>query len=482
MTFNLLDEKWIPVLWQCGSSERVGIRTALTQAGRIRQIAATNPMDRMALLRFLLAILYWCRGNPPVDTSESPSEEPFAGDWFGRLEEQADSFNLMGDKKRFYQNPIYKERKPEHTVNYLIHEVPSGTNKWHFRHVTDEIDGLCAPCCATGLLRLPLFATSGGRGMSAATGKSWGVNAKPPLYVVPVGSSLAATLRHSWQPTALPLGTPEWESPGQPLPSKGPVPLMMGLTWLPRSVWLGDLEEPEAACAHCGHIRPLVRRCVFDGKGSNKAGDRKWRDPHVIYEQSDDDRASALQTSNALDSSDAAAGRWARTMAAILKARVSTPSASLWVVGFATVQNDKYLEASEWLIPPVNLSQQDQQQIASLERWQRETGNLARSIHRKMPASSRKHLNIRPVLDAVRPDVETRVLRRATQDLLVGNDGADRAAREYASMMSAVATSLSPGFTTRALQRRNSIAQIVPNMSARPTVKPRRSTAKREDT
>lgn len=60
MNFNLIDERWIPVLLADGRYERVGIRTALSQAGRIRQIAASNPMDNVALLRFLLAVVVWC--------------------------------------------------------------------------------------------------------------------------------------------------------------------------------------------------------------------------------------------------------------------------------------------------------------------------------------------------------------------------------------------------------------------------------------
>lgn len=71
MNYNLLEEKWIPVLWKDGHSGRVGIVEAFTQAGRIRQIAASNPMDRMAILRFLLALLYWCKGNPPDDRVRS---------------------------------------------------------------------------------------------------------------------------------------------------------------------------------------------------------------------------------------------------------------------------------------------------------------------------------------------------------------------------------------------------------------------------
>ncbi len=44
--FNLLDEAWIPVLYADGRVARVGIKQALADAGRIREIAASNPMDR----------------------------------------------------------------------------------------------------------------------------------------------------------------------------------------------------------------------------------------------------------------------------------------------------------------------------------------------------------------------------------------------------------------------------------------------------
>ncbi len=48
MDYNLIEEPWIPVLFHNGKWERVGIRKALAEAGRIRQIAASNPMDRVA--------------------------------------------------------------------------------------------------------------------------------------------------------------------------------------------------------------------------------------------------------------------------------------------------------------------------------------------------------------------------------------------------------------------------------------------------
>jgi CRISPR system Cascade subunit CasA len=160
MNYSLLDEKWIPVLYRDGRWERVGIRKALEDAGKIRQIAASNPMDRVAILRFLLALLYWCKGNPP-DNADATSSDSFPTEWFSKLDENRECFNLLGEGKRFYQNGAYQGIEAEHTTNYLIHEVPSGTNKWHFRHSMDKRNGLCPACCAMGLIRLPLFATSG---------------------------------------------------------------------------------------------------------------------------------------------------------------------------------------------------------------------------------------------------------------------------------------------------------------------------------
>lgn len=100
--YNLLTEPWIPVLYRDGRYEGVGIHRALADASRIRQISASNPMDRIAILRFLLALLYWCKGNPP-ESMDTASGDSFAAEWFSKLDENKDYFNLLGDGKRFYQ-------------------------------------------------------------------------------------------------------------------------------------------------------------------------------------------------------------------------------------------------------------------------------------------------------------------------------------------------------------------------------------------
>lgn len=445
MNYNLLEEKWIPVLWTDGKTNHVGIIEALTQAGRIRQIAASNPMDRVAILRFLLALLYWCKGNPP----DKIPDESFPPDWFKKLDDNKDCFNLLGDGKRFYQyRKSCSGNDTKLSANYLIQEVPTGTNLWHFRHSTDETDGLCPACCAMGLLRLPLFATSGGRG------KPPGINAKPPIYVIPLDSSLAKTMLLSWRKVS-DLGTPAWEKPDLQLPKKGEVPLLTGLTWLPRRVWLDNPEDSEANCISCGRKEPLIRQCVFAGIGSTKTDKdgqgRVWNDPHVIRGSKD-----VLKPSNVLDSSDAAVGQWTKIMDAILRGQKADGKGRLWVVGFATVQNDKYLEAMEYEIPRALADQKAQEYI---EAWQKESSNLV-----TMKTSSREHVEIRPMVDAIRPHVENKVSAKAGELIAGGDDAWEQAASEYSPMMAIVAKSLSPGFTTTAVQRRRLIAGIKPDM------------------
>jgi hypothetical protein len=472
MNFNLVDEQWIPALYHDGAYRRVGIRTALEDAGRIRQIAASNPMDRVAILRFLLALLYWCKGNPPDDASASLGDS-FPPAWFSKLDENKDCFNLLGEGKRFYQNDAYRAMMAEHTTNYLIHEVPSGTNKWHFRHSTDRVDGLCPACCAMGLIRLPVFATSGGKGMTVNSGKSPGINAKPPLYVLQIGTSLASTLRLSWRRIGKALGMTAWETPNVELPKEGETPLLTGMTWLPRSVWLGDPEEQESACISCGQTEQLIRRCVFDGKGSAKAEARMWRDPHVIYAATSKGEIISLHASDALGSSEAAAGQWTRIMAGILAGQSSGETRSVWVIGFSTVQNDKYLEAIERVMPGSCSPDQLHASIAGIERWQKESSSLVRKIrppHEKQ--ASRKHVEIPPMLAAIRPHVEESVSAKSGVLIAGGDEAWQRAAGQYQPMMEAVGKSLSPGFTTNAVRWRRQIAGVLPDMRPKPkTVK-----------
>ena len=456
MTFNLVDEQWIPVLYHDGTWTRVGVRKALEDAHAIRIIAASNPMDRVAILRFLLALLYWCKGSP-TEGAIGIKDAEFPPGWFSKIDEHRHLFELLGKDQRFYQSIEYRGIKAEHTANYLIHEVPSGTNKWHFRHATDMKDGLCEPCCAMGLLRLPAFATSGGAGNSP------GINSAPPVYVLPIGRSLAETLRTLWQPTKVALGTPEWETPNVALPENGEVPVLVGLTWVPRNVWLSEPDEDTSWCVSCGSTRKLIRRCVFKGKGSQKAEGRIWRDPHVIYETSEKEEVKPLYAGDALGTTDAATGHWTRFVPRASQGRGVCGSGKAIAVGFST-DKTKFRECMEWAIPLLQ-APVTEEAMAKFRQWNDEFKRLLqRANPRGENKSSLKHPEILSALMLARPGVENKVSARAGE-LLTGDDQAwIQASLEYRPIMKAVAGSLSPGFTTKAIERRRNISVLTPDM------------------
>jgi CRISPR type I-E-associated protein CasA/Cse1 len=447
MNYSLLVEPWIPVLWSDGKCGRVGINDALVRASCIRQIAASNPMDRVAIVRFLLALLYWCKGNPP-DKGSAITGSAFPAEWFSKLDDNKDCFNLLGEGRRFYQD---RDAQRSRAATDLIQEIPTGNNFWHFRHSIDQEDGLCPACCAMGLLRLPLFSVSGLPDLKS------GINGTPPLYVVPCGRSLLETLQANWA-TYTDLGEPTWVRPDIRITPGQDVPLLTGLTLLSRRVWLHDLEQP-GSCVGCGAETALIRKCMFQSAGAQK--NDRWNDPHVVYSEEMPRKAS-----KAADLTAAGKFRmdrpWPYLLAGIAKTGKFAPwdkPTSLMVVGFATDQA-KNIDVWERNLA-VPSTESTQGTAASLmQQWHREGGWLEKRIARSKIAGA-------AAIAAVRPHVEGRVSARAGE-LMAGTDEAwDRAAAEYRPMMEAIARSLSPGFTTAAVQRRREIADVLPDMRPR---------------
>ncbi len=478
MEYNLLKEKWIPILGINGTYEYVDIKTAFTDAHQIRQIAYSNPMDRFAIFRFLLTILYWCKGNPPQNRLLT-SAKSFPVDWFNKLDDNCDFFNLFGNLKRFYQNyPSDNTKIPEKlSANYLIQEVPTGTNHYHFRHSVDNNDGLCPSCCTIGLLRLPLFTTSGGRG------KPPGINSKPPIYQIPVGTTLAETLWLSWKPVKN-IGLPVWELPEISLSKVSEISLLTGMTWVPRRVWLDNPTEPQYCCISCGKNTQLVRQCIFAGIGSTKTEDdepaRNWQDPHVIYSTFEKGKITSLHASDALGSKDSASDQWSKNITGLLKEEsinsletmietnnINESKVKIWMIGFSTVKNDKYLEAREFFISsPLSLNEPTKS-IDEIERWQKE----CRKIGKRLDQLTRSRVSGDFFSSSIRPQIENNVSENADKMLSGDINTWEKAANEYQPMMKMVANSISPGYTTVAIKRRKDIADIKPDIHPKENLK-----------
>ncbi|MDP2735769.1 MAG: type I-E CRISPR-associated protein Cse1/CasA [bacterium] len=455
MNYNPLEEEWIPVLWKDGNISSVGIIEALTQAGRIRQIAASNPMDRVAVLRFLLALLYWCKGSPPDEITN----DTFPADWFQKLHDNRDCFNLLGTGTRFYQD---REATREQAVTQLIQEIPSGNNFWHFKHSTDKSDGLCPACCAMGLLRLPLFSVSGLSGPGEPNLMA-GINGVPPVYVVPWGKSLFSTLLASWA-TCTNIGEPSWVQPGISQIQHNDVPLLTGLTLPSRRVFLHDPVNKLAACISCGEETTVILTCEFQTAG--KQENEKWNDPHVVYLDS-----KTRKTLRAADLTKAGRFRmdrpWPDLIAHIVETRKPT---SLLIVGFAT-NKAKNVDVWERIVDMPTIGSIPETETEKITLWKEnklEDGLRKIVRGKRKPKKDDARIAVSAIA-SIRPHVEGRVSAKVGE-LIAGGDGAwEKAASEYSPMMAAVARSLSPGYTTAAVQRRKQIAGIKPNMQLNTT-------------
>ena len=246
--YNLLEEDWIPVLYTNGKVSRVGIKEALTQAGHIRQIAASNPMDRVALLRFLLAVLMWCKEDAKsslVALEKQSADIP--ENWLDELNKNKAAFNLLGDGKRFYQDELLKGKKSQ-PIGVLLIDFPGANSVNHMHHVVhDSSYGFCPACCAMGILRLSVWAPAN-RFFPAA------VNPGSAAYAFIEGKNLFQTLCANLPETNPKVDKPPWLCDKQP---ESPDAVAM-LAWRPRKLWL-NVEESDGLCAYCGQIGTLVK-------------------------------------------------------------------------------------------------------------------------------------------------------------------------------------------------------------------------------
>ncbi|MDM8006667.1 MAG: type I-E CRISPR-associated protein Cse1/CasA [Phycisphaerae bacterium] len=479
MEYNLLDEKWIPVLYLDGRFDRVGILRALTEAGRIRQIAAPNPMDRVALIRFLVAILYWCKGNPRGQDEKDQilRDGRFPTEWFAKLEQHRECFSLLGDAKRFYQDPSAKRLR---AATDLLQEIPTGNNFWHFRHSTDAQESLCPACCTMGLLRLPLFSVSGLPDLKS------GINGTPPIYAVPIGRSLLHTLCLNWI-HCVSLGLPVWEEFNPALLAGAPVPTLNGLTMLSRRVWLHDPAGPGGLCIGCGRQESaLIRMCEFQSAG--KQQNDAWDDPHVIYSKrkakDGSVRRKALTTPDPTKPLFRTDKPWTSLLMEptwLSRFGGHPGHVQLLVVGLAT---DKAKNIDVWertcAIPPqVWNGVAGPEAAGRIKIWDEEGKKLPARM--KAGGSNSRGVEFTAATGAIRPEVEARVSARISELLTSPEAGWAQAVQEYRRMASVVAKSLAPGFTTRALQCRERIAGVVPQMTVKPAAEPRKSRAKKGD-
>ena len=140
MTFNLVDEGWIPCITKNGDIQEMSIKDTLASAHQLVGILHPSPLVTYSLHRFLLAILH--RNFGPKDKDEWKTLwnngiwdmdilDIYLKKWRSRLE-------VFDEKRPFYQVPRMDEVK-KIPVQILLQEAASGNNPTLFDHNIDSV-------------------------------------------------------------------------------------------------------------------------------------------------------------------------------------------------------------------------------------------------------------------------------------------------------------------------------------------------------
>lgn len=251
--YNLVDQKWIPVLYCHGRTDRVGILKALTEARTIRQIAAGNPMDRAALLRFLLAVLMWCKEDAKSSLKALLDEkrDGIPLDWLKKLEEKKSAFHLLGDGQRFYQDKSLEGEKCR-PIGDLLVEFPGEDSVNHMRHVLHDAYGFWPACCAMGIIRFTAWSPANRYYPSS-------VNPPSAAYALVDGKNLLETLWANLPDENPPSAHAPWLQNVEPVSPDA----VFKLAWRPRKFWL-KAEGACGICANCGREGILLKRLAIE--------------------------------------------------------------------------------------------------------------------------------------------------------------------------------------------------------------------------
>jgi len=141
MTYNLLDEPWLPVRWIGNAPpSAVGLREILLRAHEIAELATDNPLETIALNRLLAALTasifpgavdedewtrLWEQGSFDADVCT-----PY-------LNKFVDRFDLFSPTRPFFGHPV-TDTKDISPITRLLHAATSKNNAVLFSHDLDQ--------------------------------------------------------------------------------------------------------------------------------------------------------------------------------------------------------------------------------------------------------------------------------------------------------------------------------------------------------
>lgn len=278
VSFNVLDDPWIPVACKDGSRELLGIRETLRRAPELNEISAVSPLEEFSVYRFLSVFLMDAlRPKRSSSIRELLKHGSFDMEqieaYISLCESEGVSFDLFHEKRPFlqaaYAEQWDKEPKPVSSIDCFM---PSGNNHVHFDHEHVGQKSVPADKAARLLLTIQQFCTAGAQSYPS------GVNASPPYFGVVKADSLYETLVYSLLPIQsieIPFDEPPviWRSSESIVPKKkvGQTSWMRGMLFPARRVSLIPPQEGSEITQ------------VYLSQGENFVNKETWTDPFVSY-------------------------------------------------------------------------------------------------------------------------------------------------------------------------------------------------------
>lgn len=285
MPYSVLTEPVIPVLMPDGEEKSIGIRDVFLEAHQIKDISGSNPLERYALLRLLIAfamdMLHPETSYDRMDLLQTGQFDAAVLDsYIQECEKDGPRFDLFDPVHPFLQSRYdekmdAKAKKPAATI---FHALPSGNNHIFIDHRLAISHRIGIPEIFRALCATYVFCVSGTAGPSS-------VNNTPPLFTIVIGRNLFETVlinmvsKAEAAPLDYGVGDPPWRKQRIIVPKEqvASVSLIEGLTWMPRRITL--IHEKDSN----------VIENLYCQAGLNFKGNDLWNDPHVPKFRKKDD-------------------------------------------------------------------------------------------------------------------------------------------------------------------------------------------------
>jgi CRISPR system Cascade subunit CasA len=145
ISFNLLDEPWIPYVDLNGVGKIAGLRECLKEAHKIKAIAHSNPLIEISIYRLLLAILH--RNFGPSSKNEwkrlydlEKWDYSIISLYFNKWNKKFDLFGENDDRFYQIQSDIVGDKKKTTSISKIDHTYASGNNASLFDHSWDHME------------------------------------------------------------------------------------------------------------------------------------------------------------------------------------------------------------------------------------------------------------------------------------------------------------------------------------------------------